>query len=249
MSLVRIPTPLRPYTEGKKEVEASGPTVIAVLDDLAGRYPSLRPHLFNGEGRLRPYVNVFVNDLDIRGLEGEATALDATDRLMIVPSIAGGSGPESLRPVDHAALRTNQAVIIGLLVAAFVADAPLLAAIVAALMLWGSVRGRPAFVGIYQLLRRTGRIRPDTLPDNPEPHRFAQLLGGLVLSVGSLAFALGAPDAGWALTAVVAALAGINLFAGVCVGCMSYYWMARFHVPGFSKSPPPGTIPGRRPTG
>ena len=77
MSLVRIPTPLRPYTEGRKEVEASGPTVMAVLEDLTVRYPSLRPHLFNGEGVLRPYVNVFVNDLDIRGLEGEATALAA----------------------------------------------------------------------------------------------------------------------------------------------------------------------------
>ena len=249
MSLVRIPTPLRPYTEGRKEVEASGPTVMAVLEDLTVRYPSLRPHLFNGEGVLRPYVNVFVNDLDIRGLEGEATALAAADRLVIVPSIAGGSGPESLRPVDHAALRTNQAVIIGLLMAAFVADAPLLAPIVAALMLLGSARGRPAFAGIYQLLRRTGRVRPDMLPDNPEPHRFAQLVGGLVLSAGSLGFAVGAADAGWVLAAVVAILAGINLFAGVCVGCMMYYCMARFHVPGFSKSPPPGTIPGRRPTG
>ena len=249
MSIVRIPSPLRPYTEGRKEVEASGRTVMAVLEDLTGRHPSIRPHLFDGDGGLRPYVNVFVNDMDIRGLAGEATAVEAADRLMIVPSIAGGSADESLRPVDHAALRTNQAVIIGLLVGAYVTDAPAVVAIAAALMLLGSARGRPAFVAIYRLLRATTRIRPDILQDNPEPHRFAQLVGALVLAVGSVAFALEAANAGWVLAAVVAALAGINLLAGVCVGCAMYYWLARLHVPGFSKAPPPGTIPGRRPTG
>ncbi|HKY83673.1 MAG TPA: DUF4395 family protein [Anaerolineales bacterium] len=248
MNLVRIPTPLRPYTEGKKEVEASGATVMAVLEDLSLRYPSVRSHLFNGNGGLRPYVNIFVNDLDIRGLAGEATVMTDGDRLMIVPSIAGGSDAEALRPVDHAALRTNQAVIIGLLLAAFVADAPALVAVVGALMLLGSVRGRPAFAAIYRLLRSMGRLRPELLQDNPEPHRFAQLLGGVVLSLGALAFALGAASLGWGLTAVVVALAGINLFAGVCVGCALYYWLARVHVPGFSKSPPPGSVPGRRPT-
>ena len=248
MNLVRIPTPLRPYTEGKKEVEASGATVMAVLEDLSLRYPSLRSHLFNGNGGLRPYVNIFVNDLDIRGLAGEATVMADGDRLMIVPSIAGGSDAEALRPVDHAALRTNQAVIIGLLLAAFVADAPALVAVVGALMLLGSVRGRPAFAAIYRLLQSMGRLRPDVLQDNPEPHRFAQLLGGVVLSIGALAFVLGAASLGWGLTAVVVALAGINLFAGVCVGCALYYWLARVHVPGFSKSPPPGSVPGRRPT-
>jgi len=248
MSLVRIPTPLRPYTEGKKEVEASGATVMAVLEDLGLRYPSLRSHLFSGNGGLRPYVNIFVNEADIRGLAGEATVMTDGDRLMIVPSIAGGRGAEALRPVDHAALRTNQAVIIGFLLGAYVADAPSLVAVVGALMLLGSVRGRPAFAAIYRLLRAMGRLRPDVLQDNPEPHRFAQLLGGVVLSLGALAFVLGAASLGWGLTAVVAALAGINLFAGVCVGCALYYWLARVHVPGFSKSPPPGTLPGRRPT-
>ena len=248
MSLVRIPTPLRAYTEGMKEVEASGATVTAVLEDLSLRYPSLRAHLFNGNGGLRPYVNIFVNDLDIRGLEGEATTVTSADRLMIVPSIAGGSGAGVLRLIDHAALRTNQAVIIGLLLGAFVADAPALVAVVGLLMLLGSIRGRPAFVGVYRLLRATGRPRPDVLQDNPEPHRFAQVLGGIVLSLGALAFALGTASIGWSLTAVVVALAGINLFAGVCVGCALYYWLSRFHVPGFTKAPPPGTLPGRRPT-
>jgi molybdopterin converting factor small subunit len=247
MSVVRIPSPLRPYTEGQKEVEADGATVMAVLEDLGRRFPSLRSHLFNGNGALRPYVNIFINDRDIRGLEGEATPVVAADRLMIVPSIAGGSGIDLLRPVDHAALRTNQAVIIGLLLAAFIADAPALVAVVGAVVLWGSARGRPGFVGVYRLLRAAGRLQPEVLNDNPEPHRFAQLVGGFVLSLGAVAFVMGAASAGWFLTAVVVALAGINLFAGVCVGCALYYWLARFHVPGFTKSPPAGTRPGRRP--
>jgi hypothetical protein len=151
--------------------------------------------------------------------------------------------------VDHAALRTNQAIIIGLLVAAFVADAPALVALVGALMLLGSAQSRTAFVAVYRLLRKTGRIRPEILQDNPEPHRFAQLLGGIFLALSTAAFVAGAADAAWALAGVVVLLAGINLFAGVCVGCAMYYWLGRLHLPGFSKAPPPGTLPGRRPTG
>jgi hypothetical protein len=83
--------------------------------------------------------------------------------------------------------------------------------------------------------------------DNPEPHRFAQLLGGIFLGLAGLSFTVGWPGAGWILAALVALLAAVNLFAGVCVGCAIYYWLARLHVPGFSKSPPPGAVPGRRP--
>ena len=246
MSTVRIPTPLRPYTDGHKEIECSGPSVAAALQDLTARFPALGPHLFNGDGRLRPYVNVFVNDQDIRSLQGEATALTPDDRVMIVPSIAGGSEAVLLRPVDHAALRTNQSVIIGLLVAAFVADAPVVVAGVGLLMLVGAARSRPAFGWFYSWLRRGRLVRPDVVPDNPEPHRFAQTLGAAFLILASASFALGWAVAGWTLTALVALLAAVNLFAGICVGCAIYYWLARFHVPGFSKSPP-GALPGKRP--
>ena len=249
MTTVRIPTPLRPYAAGHKEVEVSGATVGAALLGLAARYPSLRPHLFNGDGRLRLYVNVFVNDQNIRSLQGEATPLATDDRVMIVPSIAGGQESQVLRPVDHAALRTNQAVIIGLLAAAYVVNAAWLVLVVGLLMLLGAARSAPAFHGIYRGLRRLGWLRPDVLSDNPEPHRFAQLLGGAFLVLGAVGFALGSNLAGWALAGIVAALAAVNLFAGVCVGCAIYYWLARLHVPGFSKSPPPGALPGRRPAG
>ncbi len=247
MTLVRIPTPLRPYAGGQKEVRADGPTVIAVLEDLVTRHSDLRSHLFNGDGAVRPYVNLFLNEQDIGLLQGIATAVGPGDRLMIVPSIAGGRG--DLRPVDHAALRTNQAAIIGGLTGAFVADAPGVAFGIGLLMLLGSSRSRPAFAAIYRLIRRAGGLTPDVVPDNPEPHRFAQFLGGLVLATSGVAFAAGLPALGWALSGLVVGLAALNLFAGVCLGCALYYWLARLHVPGFSKSPPPGSIPGRRPAG
>jgi molybdopterin converting factor small subunit len=247
MTTVRIPTPLRPYAGGNKEIESTATSVTDALQQLTVRFPALRPHLFNGDGQLRPYVNVFVNEVDIRSLAGESTELHPTDRVLIVPSIAGGAERDGLRPVDHAALRTNQAFIIGLLAAAYIAAAPGLVPVVGILMLLGAAFGRPAFVWAYALLRRAALVRPDVLPDHPEPHRFAQLLGGVVLMLASAALALGGWLAGWILSALVACLAAVNLFAGVCVGCAIYYWMARMNVPGFSKAPPPGTSPGRRP--
>src|SRR4030067_1445134 len=92
MSLVRLPPPLRPYAEGRKEVEVEGSTVADALGNLARMYPMLTQHLYDEGGRLRPYVNVFLNEDDVRTLQGEATPLADEDRLMIVPSIAGGSG-------------------------------------------------------------------------------------------------------------------------------------------------------------
>jgi len=91
MTLITIPTPLRPYTEDQKQVEVEGETVGFVIKDLAKRYPGLKQHLFNENGDLRPYVNIFINQDDIRTLDGENTPVVEGDRLMIVPSIAGGS--------------------------------------------------------------------------------------------------------------------------------------------------------------
>jgi molybdopterin converting factor small subunit len=92
MSIIRVPTPLRPYTGGLKEVEVSGDTVGSALDDLTRRYPSLKQHIYDEAGNLRPFVNVFLNQEDVRTLRGEQTPLDERDRLMIIPSIAGGMG-------------------------------------------------------------------------------------------------------------------------------------------------------------
>ena len=90
MITVRIPTPLRSYTEGRKEVPVQGTTVGAVLQDLSESCPTIRPHLFDAEGSLRPYVNIFVNEDDARSINGLDTPIVEDDRVMILPSIAGG---------------------------------------------------------------------------------------------------------------------------------------------------------------
>jgi molybdopterin/thiamine biosynthesis adenylyltransferase/rhodanese-related sulfurtransferase/molybdopterin converting factor small subunit len=87
---ILIPTPLRPYTGKRDAVEAEGGTIGEALRDLASRYADLRPHLFTDEGRLRSFVNVYLNDEDIRYLQREATTLKPGDTVSIVPSVAGG---------------------------------------------------------------------------------------------------------------------------------------------------------------
>jgi hypothetical protein len=120
--------------------------------------------------------------------------------------------------------------------------------LVALLMLAGTVLGRPGFFWIYRgILRPLNLVQPDVLEDNPEPHRFAQGFGGVVLLAASLSLAAGLPALGWGLAWMVAALAALNLFAGFCAGCAVYYWLSRMRVPGFLKSPPAGTFPGLRP--
>jgi molybdopterin converting factor small subunit len=89
MATIRIPTPLRPYAGGTEYIEVTGQTVGEVLDDLTRRFPDLRPHLFN-DGKLRSFVNVFVGEEDVRYLDGLETPITENDRLLIVPSVAGG---------------------------------------------------------------------------------------------------------------------------------------------------------------
>lgn len=154
----------------------------------------------------------------------------------------------NLKKVDHAALRTNQAAIIALIIAAFVAENVWLAAVVCLVMLIGTLRNIPAFGFIYKrVLKPRGWVQPDIIPDNPEPHRFAQGFGSVVMIGGTLALSAGASTIGWALVWLVVALAALNLFGGFCVGCAVYYWLNRLHAPGFTQSPPEGSIPGMRP--
>jgi adenylyltransferase/sulfurtransferase len=88
---VLIPTPLRPYTDSKDAVEVDGATVGELLASLTARYGDLRRHLYSEEGKLRSFVNVYVNDDDIRYLEREGTKLKDGDVVSIVPSVAGGA--------------------------------------------------------------------------------------------------------------------------------------------------------------
>src|SRR5579871_6122028 len=88
---IYIPTPLRAYAEGKDAIEISAATIAAALDALTDTYPELRKHLFTGEGKLRSFVNLYLNDEDVRYLpEKERSQVSANDTLSIIPSIAGG---------------------------------------------------------------------------------------------------------------------------------------------------------------
>jgi molybdopterin synthase sulfur carrier subunit len=87
---VRIPTPLRTVTKGAADVQASGDTVAGVIDDLERQFPGMRDRLLDESGGLRRFINMYVNEEDIRFLQGEKTTLKAGDELSIVPAIAGG---------------------------------------------------------------------------------------------------------------------------------------------------------------
>jgi sulfur-carrier protein len=88
---IHIPTPLRAYTGGLETVSVPGATVSAVFQQLTVQYPELKQHLFTPESKLRSFVNVYLNDDDIRYLEAkEETHVKDTDELTIIPSIAGG---------------------------------------------------------------------------------------------------------------------------------------------------------------
>ena len=88
---VNVPTPLRQYADGKAAVDVSGSTVADALGSLTQQFPDLKRHLYTDDGKLRAFVNVYVNDEDIRYLDKEKTPLKAGDSISIVPSIAGGA--------------------------------------------------------------------------------------------------------------------------------------------------------------
>ena len=90
MASLRIPTPLRVYADGKTEVNVQGGTVSEAMDDLVVQYPALQPHLFNRDDQLRPFVNLFLGEDNVRDLDGLTTPLNEDDRLLLIPSIAGG---------------------------------------------------------------------------------------------------------------------------------------------------------------
>ena len=92
MAKILIPTPLRPYTDKQDAVDVSGATVGELLADLTRKHSGLKAHLSNEHGKLRSFVNVYVNDEDIRYLQKEQTPVAASDTVSIIPSVAGGSG-------------------------------------------------------------------------------------------------------------------------------------------------------------
>ncbi len=145
----------------------------------------------------------------------------------------------AVRKVDHSALRTNQALIIIALLVAFLLNHVWLVAFVAVVMLLGTaVPSLSLFKAIYTYgLRAAGLVKADIIEDNPEPHRFSQGFGGVVVTVALIALLFGASVAGWALVWLVIVLAGLNLFLGFCAGCFLYYQLNKLGVPGFRVAP------------
>jgi molybdopterin converting factor small subunit len=91
MARILIPTPLRQFAEKHNDVELPGTTVGEVLAALTTRFPDLKKNLYTDEGKLRSFVNVYLNDEDIRYIDKEASPVQDSDTLSIVPSIAGGA--------------------------------------------------------------------------------------------------------------------------------------------------------------
>ena len=91
MAKVKIPPVLRPSVGGEKEVQAQGGNVGEVLRALADEHPATQSQLFSGEGQLNRYVNVYLNDEDVRVLEGLDTGVSESDTIVILPAMAGGA--------------------------------------------------------------------------------------------------------------------------------------------------------------
>ena len=90
MPVLRIPTPLRSYTSGQSEVNVRGDNISDALTDLTTQYPTIKPHIFSDGGELRPFVNLFIGEHNIKDLQGVETPIKDGDRLVLIPSIAGG---------------------------------------------------------------------------------------------------------------------------------------------------------------
>ena len=88
---VRIPTPLRRLTQNQPEVEAEGETIGSLIENLEANYPGIKERICDESGNIRRFVNIYLNDEDIRFLDGNATAVKDGDEISVIPAIAGGS--------------------------------------------------------------------------------------------------------------------------------------------------------------
>lgn len=140
------------------------------------------------------------------------------------------------RKVDQTGLKVGQGATIVLLLAAFILNSWLLVALVAVSQLLGALNAPYApFRLLYkELFLRAGVLRPRPEPDNPEPHRFAMLVGAAFNGAAGLFLLAGLPVIGWVLVWVVIILANLNFWLNICLGCLMYYQLNRFGVPGFT---------------
>lgn len=235
MASIKIPTPLRAFTGNQAEVTVTATNVAEALDALVEAHPDLKTHLF-ADGKLRNFVNVFLGDEDIRFLDGVNTTLTTDAKLRIIPSIAGGS-EIAVRKIDQHGLKFGNGATIGLLLIAFVLNIPLLVAFVALAQLAAALNLPFApYKLAYQFAVSQGWLKTNIVIDNPEPHRFAMLVGSIFNGTAALLLLTGS-GAGWIPVWIVIALANLNFWLDVCVGCMVYYQLNKLGVPYFTASP------------
>jgi hypothetical protein len=143
--------------------------------------------------------------------------------------LAKNAPKTATRRVDQTALKFNQACIIVLLAWAFLFNWSWLVALVAVVMLVGTFMPEAGlFKQFYaRVLRPAGLLKPNVVADEPQPHLFAQGLGGIFLLLASFSFLGGLNVLSWVLTAIVIALAAVNLLFGFCMGCFMYYQLGR----------------------
>lgn len=145
----------------------------------------------------------------------------------------------SLRKVDHSGLKTGQAATIILLIVAFILNSTILVAFVALAQLLGAldVPYGPYRLLYQRILKPGGLVKPHVISDNPEPHRFAMLVGAIFNGLATLTLLANAPTLAWVLVAIVVVLANLNFWLNFCAGCWMYYQFNRFGIPGFTQSP------------
>jgi hypothetical protein len=137
--------------------------------------------------------------------------------------------------LDHSALKFNQISIITFTLLGFIFNQPILPAFVAVVLIAGSINKKFALFKLTygHIVKPLGFLKPDIVEDSPTPHEFAQLLGGIVLALGSILLFNSLFLTGWIFAWVVIILAAANLFFGFCVGCFLYYQLGKLGVPGF----------------
>ncbi len=147
--------------------------------------------------------------------------------------------PVPIRRIDVNGLKTGQALTILLLILAFVLNSPALVAFVALAQLLGGLDApfAPYRLFYQYVLKPSGIVKPHVIGDNPEPHRFAMLVGAIVNTAAVIALLAGVPLLGWLLVGVVVVLANLNFWLNFCLGCWMYYQFNRLGIPGFRVSP------------
>jgi hypothetical protein len=141
--------------------------------------------------------------------------------------------------IDQTGLKVGQALTIILLLLGFVLNSWMLVAVVAIAQFLGALDAPFApYRLIYQnIVKPSSIVKSNVIADNPEPHRFAMLVGAVFNGVATIALLTGATTLAWALVWIVIALANLNFWLNFCVGCWMYYQFNRFGVPGFTRAP------------